>query len=255
MLDNVERAFLAAVDRLTREKYNDTDGAAVADELAIAGHKPDDIVLYNLMQRLREEGYLEASPAGGMDFRGAALMRLTEFGRDEAREVDPFERVRDEARHALASKAFAEQYPGAFDAWAAAERLLWEDATDTNRTTIGHNVRDAAQRFATALVEQHGPPKVDPDQTKVELRLGAVIAMHRERLGDARRRALDALGDLWEANNRLIQRQEHGASKEGAKVTWDDARRIVYLTMFLMVEFVATFEDLPPEPPAHLERG
>jgi hypothetical protein len=157
-----------------------------------------------------------------------------------------------EARHVLRSSEFAAQFPGAFDAWAAADERLWQDDTATNLTTIGHSVREAMQSFATAMVEQYGPPAVDPDVSMVEKRLGAVIAAHRERLGEARRDALEALGTLWTKTNRLVQRQEHGAQKEGEPVTWSDARRIVYLTMFLMVEFVDTFEDLEPPPVAHV---
>src|SRR4051794_30719484 len=63
-------------------------------------------------------------------------------------------------------------------------------------------------------------------------------------------------GGLWEACNKLIQRQEHGGAKEGESVTWRDARRVVFLMMFLMLEFVETLEDArvaAVPPPAHLE--
>jgi hypothetical protein len=79
-----------------------------------------------------------------------------------------------------------------------------------------------------------------------------VIALYRPQLGDARREALEALETLWTKVNKLVQRQEHGAQKDGEPVTWSDARRIVYLTMFCMVEFVDTFEGMAP-PVAHLE--
>jgi DNA-binding PadR family transcriptional regulator len=252
MLDKLERSVLVAIDRLTRDDYSDAEGEDIAMELARMGCDPGSAALYNVVWRLRDEGYVDARFAGGMTI---AFVRLTEYGRDQAREVDPFERVRDEARNVLASRLFADRYPGAFEAWVAAERLLWEEDTPSNLTTIGHNVRDATQRFTTTLVEEHRPPTVAVDQALVEKRLGAVIAMHRNRLGVARRQVLEALGDLWEANNRLIQRQVHGASKEDEPVTWDDARRIVYLTMFLMVEFFASFEDLPPTRPTHPEGG
>jgi hypothetical protein len=132
--------------------------------------------------------------------------------------------------------------------------LLWEGDTVSNLTAIGHHAREAMQAFATAMVEEHQPPDVDPDVAHVERRLGAVIALRRRELGDARRDALEALGTLWNKVSRLVQRQEHGAQKEGEPVTWSDARRVVYLTMFCMVEFADTFEGLDP-PPAWLEGG
>lgn len=244
--------MLAAVDRLTRDNYGSAEGDALVDELARVGSTIEYTALYNMLWGLREAGYVDVQFTGGMTF---GLVRLTPHGREEAREADPFQRIHEEARHVLASSSFAETYPGAFDAWAAGERLLWGDDARSNLTTIGHRVREAAQLFATALVDAHGPPSVTADQAKVELRLGAVIAMYRPLLGEARRLALEALGNLWEANNKLIQRQEHGASKAGDRVSWDDARRIVFLTMFLMVEFAAAFEELPPASGAHIEGG
>lgn len=250
MLDERERAVLAAIDRLTREDYGDAEGDALVTELTRVGVSMPRISLYNMLRGLTAAGYVDAIFTGGMTFD---LLRLTPYGREEAREVDPFLRVHAEARFVLGSRSFAENYPGAFDAWATGERLLWEDDIAANLTTIGHNMRDATQLFATALVHEHRPPNVTDDRTKVQLRLGAVIAMYRTRLAEPRRLALEALGNLWEANNRLIQRQVHGASKEGEQVTWDDARRVVFLTMFLMVEFAAAFEDLPPVEAADVE--
>jgi hypothetical protein len=75
--------------------------------------------------------------------------------------------------------------------------------------------------------------------------------------GDAGDPSGDA-GGAWrlrEAANRLIQRQEHGAQKEGEPVSWDDARRIVFLTMFLMTEFATILEALPGPRVAVLEGG
>lgn len=79
--------------------------------------------------------------------------------------------------------------------------------------------------------------------------------MHREELPESKRLTLEALGNLWEAANKLVQRQVHGAQKEGESVSWDDARRIVYLAMFLMIEFVTIFEELPGPRVAVLEPG
>jgi hypothetical protein len=254
-LDALGRAFLVAVDRLTRDHYDETDGEAVTAELSRLGYDPPELKLYYLARRFQADGYLALTFGGGMEFRSAGLIQLTEGGRDLAHEVDPFERTQQETRGLLASDAFREAYPMAFASWADAERLLWADDAGAQLTTVGHKVREAMQAFATAMVAEHRPPDVVSDPARARARLGAVIAVNRKQLGEARRKTLDALGDLWEAADGLTQRQEHGAQKEGEAVTWNDARRLVWLTMFLMVEFVATFEDLPAPPPAHLEGG
>lgn len=246
MLDDLGRKVLVAVDRLTRTSYGDTHGEAVVEELERMGETPPEMTLYNLFFRLRDDGYLECSSGGYGEPRAMGLVRLTSYGVEEARDVDPVERTYGEARHVIASAAFAGAYPAAFDSWAAAERLLWSDDAQRSLTTIGHHVREAMQKFATTLVETHQPPDVDPDPSQVERRLGAVIAMHRLELGKARREALEALGTLWERTNRLVQRQEHGAQKEGERIVWSDARRIVWLSLFCMFEFADIWGPLDP---------
>ena len=256
-LDDLARALLIAIERVTRGTYTYTDGAAVVVELRRQGVQlPDDHVLIDLLHRLRRDGYVDDRLLSfAHEFASIDGIELTEYGAEVAHEADPFERTQTEARRLLASDEFRAAYPGAFEPWADAERLLWADDAPAQLTTIGHKVRESMQAFATAMVVAHRPPNVDPNPAHARVRLGAVIAAERTRLGDARRVALEALGDLWEAADGLTQRQEHGAQREREPVTWTDARRLVWLTMFLMVEFIATFEDLPAPPPAHLEGG
>jgi hypothetical protein len=47
---------------------------------------------------------------------------------------------------------------------------------------------------------------------------------------------LAGLTDYWEALVDLVERQVHGAQKEGQALTWEDARRIVFQTMAVMYE-------------------
>jgi hypothetical protein len=68
------------------------------------GHKPSEHTLRNLASRLKDEGYLEIRFAGGSRFRSAAFIQLTEYGRKEAHDVDPFERTQLETRGLLASE-------------------------------------------------------------------------------------------------------------------------------------------------------
>ena len=243
MLDDLGRAVLVAIDRLTGEAEGHTAGLAVIRELEGMGLSPPDEKLYNLIGRLKREGYIEAhSFSAHVDPRGINRLLLTPKGREDAREVDPFTRTHDDARDAIASAEFASRYPGAFKPWAVAERRLWEDDAGENLTAIGLNVREAMQAFATAMVNAHLPPGVDQDPAHVKSRLGAVIAMQRSKLGDSRREVLEALGNLWEKTDRRGQRQAPGAQKAGELVTHSDARCIVWLTMFCMVEFDHTFD-------------
>jgi hypothetical protein len=119
----------------------------------------------------------------------------------------------------------------------------------------GHKMREAAQAFATAMIQKFGADDPPPDVKLVKRRLGAVIAHNRSMVGDKQRRLLESLGTLWETTVDLIERQEHAAQKEGEPVSWNDGRRIVTLTMFLMVEFVTILEDRKVPPPATLEPG
>jgi|ERR1700722_6652086 len=250
MLDPLEIAVLVAVERLTRGTYAGTEGKALIEELARSGQLPENNVLHRLTMRLRDEGYLKAYFGGGGEMHN---VELTHRGRDAAQTMDPFDRFYGESRRSLGSEGFAAAYPGVYQPWAEAESLLWNDDPESHLTTIGHKVREATQAFATALVETHRPPDVDSNPINVEKRLGAVIAMYMEKLPNSRRLILEGLGNLWESTNGLIQRQEHGAQKEGEKVTWDDARRTVHLSMFLMIEFVTVFEEIPPPHVAVLE--
>ncbi len=255
MLEPVELQILAAVRRLTREREYVTGGLEVATDLRAVRVEVTDERLYHLMKNLKDDGYLTATMVLGTGPNAIKLLQLTRRGREVTRmEVDPFERVVTEAKSALGSEGFARAYPKAFRPWADAEALLWRDDASAQLTTIGHKVREAAQEFATAMVAQFGADESRASTaSQVEIRLGSVIAKHRERLGADRRKVLEGLGSLWNASNKLIQRQEHGGQKEGEPVTWHDARRIVYLTMFLMIEFVTMFEGLPAPPVAVLE--
>ena len=102
---------------------------------------------------------------------------------------------------------------------------------------IGHELREAMQRFATELVEAHEPPDVDTDPAHTKKRLAAVVALHQDRLGERRAAMLLALLDYQGAANDLLQRLEHADQKENEPATWDDARSACFQTVNVMVEF------------------
>ena len=78
------RAVLQAISNVSGESYSDIDGSQLIDELGRLGFAPDDVALYNLMFRLRDDGgYLEFSAHGYGEPASMGLIRLAEPGRQE----------------------------------------------------------------------------------------------------------------------------------------------------------------------------
>ncbi len=246
-------AILQAVDRLTPDGYGETDGEAIEDQLHRAGQGvPPGLEFARMFMKLRDEGFLKAYVMGG---GRPVQVELTGFGRQAAREAGGFEQGYSVARQLIASDSFAAAFPRAFGPWADAEGLLLGDDAEAQLSTVGHKIREAAQAFASTAVDRYGADDPPSDVKLVKKRLGAVIAHNRNSLSDAKRKVLEDLGDLWESTVDLIERQEHSAQKEGEPVTFEDGRRIVMLTMFLMIEFVTILDGLPGPKVAVLEGG
>jgi hypothetical protein len=148
----------------------------------------------------------------------------------------PPERVEEAVRSYLDSEAFSRRYPQTHVKWTEAERLLWSTDSAQQLTTVGHLCREALQFFATALVERMNPPDVDKDPAHTIARLRGVLALLRKNAPDATCGLLDALLAYWGAVSDLVQRQEHGAQKEGQELLWGDARRVVFHTALVMYE-------------------
>jgi hypothetical protein len=82
--------------------------------------------------------------------------------------------------------------------------------------------------------DQHDPPDVESDPQKTVARLKAVLA--KVQLPDAVKEFEEALLAYFGTVSDLIQRQEHGAQKEGEGLMWEDARRVVFQTALVMFE-------------------
>jgi hypothetical protein len=221
---------------------------------------PGDIgaVLEDDVRVLAEAGYLRVTNrwTAGFEFRIAPAGHEY-YAEMRQRIAEPMARQESEVRRLLETEAFGTLYPNAYTRWAEAEALLWSAESEREFTTIGHKTREAMQEFATEIVRTYNPPDVDSNPALVNRRLGAVIAMFLPTLGEARAELLKALGDYSEANWSVIQRQEHGGQKEGHALTWQDARRVVFHTAFVMYEFAVSLEEArpAPPPPAVLEGG
>lgn len=151
------------------------------------------------------------------------------------RHAGPSDRSEEHVRRFLDAGFFRERFPVAFDKWAQAEALLWSEETPRQLTTIGHLCREAMQAFAGELASTlHVEVTVDPAKTVARLR--ACVAAGKEQLPEAHHQLLDALVPYWGAVSDLVQRQEHGAQKEGEALGWEDGRLVVFQTGVVMYE-------------------
>lgn len=147
----------------------------------------------------------------------------------------PLERVQNSVIEYLNSDKFKSSYATAYDKWMQAEKLLWGKDTEQVLTTIGHLVRESMQEFADALVQHFNPPDIPSDKAKTVARIRAVL--NKVQIESETEKAfLDALLAYWGTVSDLVQRQEHGAQKEGSALLWCDARRVVFQSAVLMFE-------------------
>lgn len=136
----------------------------------------------------------------------------------------------------LRSERFQQVAAIAYRKWLEAERLLWVSDAQQQLTTIGHLCREAMQEFATALVERYQPPKVNTNKASDVARIRAVLDQQATVLGTTLKPFLDALLAYWGTVSDLVQRQVHGAQREGLPLVWEDARRVVFQTSVVMSE-------------------
>jgi hypothetical protein len=130
---------------------------------------------------------------------------------------------------------FGSRHTDALAKWREAERLLWAADTKQQHTVIGHLCREAMQHFATSLLNRCTAPSAPTDITKTVARIRAALGMTQID-SDGVRANLGAIVEYWGTVSDLAQRQEHGAQKEGTPLSWEDARRLVFQTVFVMVE-------------------
>src|SRR5258708_4445185 len=143
-------------------------------------------------------------------------------------------RVERVIRDYVDAAQFQKRYPLAYAKWAEAEKALWHADSFALLTTIGHLCREALQEFCEELAtnRQVGTTS-DKSKTVSRLRdvivatprLSGAIAAHGQAL-------LAFAGSLID----LVQRQEHGATKEGELLEWSDGRRVVFQTLVAMSE-------------------
>jgi hypothetical protein len=196
------------------------------------------------LEDLADRGFLRRARTSGRD----PMYETTADGRKAygallARDGTPVDRVEREMRRLVAGGEFREQFPLAYERWAAAEQLLWGSDAEQQFTDIGHRCREATQLFATELfqVTKTEPPPVE--STKVKVLVKAALGQPE---GGSVNALVDSLIDYWGALVDVIQRQEHGAVKEGEALAWDDGRRVVFMTLVTMLEIARAAERTRP---------
>lgn len=149
---------------------------------------------------------------------------------------EPVQRTEIAVRSYLNSARFQQVYPAAYGKWVQAEDLLWGEDSPQQLTSIGHLCREAMQEFADALAVKFKPPEFDPDKAHTVARIRAILKSQKPNLGTTVQPFLDALLVYWGTLSDLVQRQEHGALKEGEYLTSEDARRVVFHAAVVMFE-------------------
>ena len=189
------------------------------------------------LEELADIGLLRRDLASGKD----PLYTVTSQGRRyyaemKRHEGEPVEAVEKDVRRYLDAQAFQSSFRAAYERWHQAENELWGAETEAQFTKIGHVCREAMQFFASSLVQRTGVSGTPADPAKTVERIRVVLEKIGVELGDTHRAFLKALLAYWGTVSDIVQRQEHGAQKEGQPLTWQDARRVVFQTMIVMFE-------------------
>jgi hypothetical protein len=136
-------------------------------------------------------------------------------------------------RSYFAADQFAKRYPAAHARWLEAERLLWAADAGTAFTTIGHLCREAIQETLDVLAVAEGVASVG-EKSKTIARLRAIL--EKRPAGETASQMAEALMAYVGSLSDLVQRQEHGGAREGTPLVWEDARRVVFLTIVVLTE-------------------
>jgi hypothetical protein len=187
---------------------------------------PNDLLVLELTHLI----HITRHPASGWEFfvlpDGHAYYRQLKQAHGA-----PIARLEAAVRGWLDGDRFQARHPAAYRKWVLAEARLLETNTTDHLTEIGHHCREAMQEFVSGLVAQYQPPAVDPNPAHDIARFKAVLLARAP--GTTLAPFLDA---LWRALGALVQRQEHGAQREGEPLGIEDGRRVVFQTLSVMYE-------------------
>lgn len=186
---------------------------------------------------LAKEGLIDLTSASSSSY----LFDVSPLGFDcyeylKQQAGEPIEQVQEELHLYIDTADFKNRYPVAHTNWQNAQQRLWSSESERELTTIGHSCREAMQGFADVLVKQHDVRDVDADKAHTVKRIRTVLKQRESQLGQTHKALLEALLSYWGTVNDLVQRQEHGAQREGEPLKWEDARRVTFQTLIVMYE-------------------
>lgn len=215
------------------EHYVDSD-----DTLFVLGPPSQKFSIYiGDMEILAREGLVDMAHDSDGSFSVNVLPLGYAYYEHMKRQAgQPLENVENPVRSYLTSESFRQKYPNAYQKWVEAEDMLWGSDSERQLTTIGHLCREAAQEFATHLVEQYKPINAPEDKALTVARMRAVLNHRKGNMGHKEIACLDALLVYWGTVIDLIQREEHGGQKEGTPLVWEDGRRVVFQLAVVMFE-------------------
>lgn len=187
---------------------------------------------------LAQAGFLGQSYGSGGSPLFFVLPDGIQFYETMRRDVTAVETVENEIRRFLSASEFRESHGAAAAKWNQAASLLWSADSQQQLTTIGHLCREALQEFAASLATQHHVDVSHIEAAKTVARLKAIVATRTASLETSKgvSALLDAMISFWGAASDLVQRQEHGAQREGTALAWEDARRVVFQSCVVMYE-------------------
>ncbi len=149
-----------------------------------------------------------------------------------SRSGEALNRLEDQPKRRAGMTNLPHRHPQSYAKWSEAEGLLWTEHWAQRLTTVGHLCREAMQLFAGELLNEVPNDEVKADPEKTVARIRGVLTAR----GAKHKSFLDALLAYWGETQDLVQRQEHGALKEGNPLGWDDAHRVVFHTAVVMME-------------------
>lgn len=188
------------------------------------------------LDELVSRGLVRRSMPGGRTWTFEVTARGFRHYEELARRQGGAEKaIEQQTRSYIDSSGFRSRHSGAFAKWSEAERLLWGSDSDQSLTVVGHDCREAMQLFATSLLERYPSPDAPADPARTKSRVAAVVQGLASSSSSSRDLAVHLLS-YWSAVVESVQRQEHGAQKEGRHLLWEDARRVVFHTLFAMTE-------------------
>lgn len=152
---------------------------------------------------------------------------------------EPVDAIQVEVLQYFEAASFRSRHGSAYDSLRLATELVWSKNADSKLSDVGHHCRIALQEFTGSLLACMSlePEKSDKERTKDRASQALVEARKRGLTGKTMEAVLNALFEYWSTLNDLACRQEHGSNRESALTDWEDARALVFQSMFVMSEF------------------